>query len=114
MTRKSIAVPNECILVTGSNGLIGSKVVEEFLEYGFANLRCFVRPWSNLSRLHNVLATFNVGRNVELFTGDLLSPENCRKAAEGDNEATGSHFRSRAHRVGVAMGLGVCVGLAKL
>src|SRR6266478_1407431 len=83
MNRKSIAVPNECILVTGSNGFIGSKVVEELLEYGFANLRCFVRPSSNLSRLHNALARFNAGRNVELFTGDLLSPEDCRKAAEG-------------------------------
>ena len=83
MNRKFIASPNECILVTGSNGFIGSKVVQELLEYGFANLRCFVRPWSNLSRLHNVLATFNVGRNVELFTGDLLSPEDCANAAEG-------------------------------
>jgi nucleoside-diphosphate-sugar epimerase len=83
MDRKSIALPNECILVTGSNGFIGSKVVEELLEYGFGNLRCFVRPSSNLNRLHNALARFNAGRNVELFTGDLLSPEDCRKAAEG-------------------------------
>jgi len=55
MTRKSIAVPNECILVTGSNGFIGSKVVQELLEYGFANLRCFVRPSSKIDRLKKLL-----------------------------------------------------------
>ena len=37
MNRKSIASPKDCILVTGSNGFIGSKVVEKLLEYGFAN-----------------------------------------------------------------------------
>ena len=83
MDRKSIALPNECILVTGSNGFIGSKVVEELLEYGFANLRCFVRPSSHLDRLHNVLARFDAGKNVELVTGDLLSRDDCRNAAEG-------------------------------
>src|SRR6266700_7601136 len=83
MDRKSIALPNECILVTGSNGFIGSKVVEKLLEYGFANLRCFVRPSSNLSRLHKAFSRFDAGKNVELVTGDLLSSEDCRKATEG-------------------------------
>src|SRR5437773_2140183 len=44
MNRKFIASPKDCILVTGSNGFIGSKVVEKLLDCGFANLRCFVRP----------------------------------------------------------------------
>ncbi len=44
MHRNFIASLKDCILVTGSNGFIGSKVVQELLEYGFANLRCFVRP----------------------------------------------------------------------
>ncbi len=83
MDRKSIALPNECILVTGSNGFIGSKVVEKLLEYGFANLRCFIRPSSNLSRLHKAFSRFLSGKNVELVTGDLLSSEDCRKAVEG-------------------------------
>ena len=39
-----IVTRDERILVTGSSGFIGSKVVEKLLEYGFANLRCFVRP----------------------------------------------------------------------
>ena len=80
---KSIALAGDRILVTGSNGFIGSKVVEILLEYGFANLRCFVRPSSHLERLQKVLGNFDAGRNVELVIGDLLSREDCRKAAAG-------------------------------
>jgi nucleoside-diphosphate-sugar epimerase len=74
---------DERILVTGSGGFIGAKVFEKLLEYGFANLRCFVRPSSYLGGLKNVLAKFDAGRNIELVTGDLLSRNDCQKAAEG-------------------------------
>jgi nucleoside-diphosphate-sugar epimerase len=77
-----IASPDERILVTGSNGFIGVKLVEILLEYGFFNLRCFVRPSSQLGRLENVLVHFDGGKNVELVTGDLLSREDCGKAAD--------------------------------
>ena len=80
---KSIALAGDRILVTGSNGFIGSKLIEILLEYGFANLRCFVRPSSHLGRLQKVLGNFDAGRNVELVVGDLLSREDCRKAAAG-------------------------------
>src|SRR5438874_11669735 len=83
MNRKSIASPKDCILVTGSNGFIGTKVVENLLEYGFANLRCFVRPSSRLDRLREVLGRFSAGKNVDVFTGDLLSSDDCRKATDG-------------------------------
>ena len=83
MISQSIASPGDRILVTGSNGFIGSKVVEILLEYGFANLRCFVRPSSHLGRLQKVFGNFDAGRNIELVIGDLLSREDCRKAAEG-------------------------------
>src|SRR6266516_4172530 len=73
---------DERILVTGSSGFIGSKVVEKLLEYGFANLRCFVRRSSYLDRLQNVVGYFDAARNVELVTGDLLSREDCERAAE--------------------------------
>ena len=55
MSSEYIASPDDRILVTGSNGFIGSKVVEKLLEYGFANVRCFVRPSSRLPRLKEVL-----------------------------------------------------------
>src|SRR5438874_5459663 len=80
---KSIALAGDRILVTGSNGFIGSKLIEILLEYGFANLRCFVRPSSQLGRLQKVLGNFDAVRHVELVVGDLLSREDCRKAAAG-------------------------------
>jgi hypothetical protein len=70
------------ILVTGSNGFIGAKVVETLLEYGFPNLRCFVRPSSRLERLEQILGKFPSFANVEMISGDLLSRDDCRKAAQ--------------------------------
>jgi nucleoside-diphosphate-sugar epimerase len=70
------------VLVTGSSGFIGAKVVEILLEYGFCNLRCFVRPSSDLGRLEKTVARFNAGTKVELVAGDLLSPGDCAKAAK--------------------------------
>ena len=73
----------ECILITGSNGFIGTKTVEILLEYGFSNLRCLVRSSSRLERLKEVLSSAPGGKTVELFRGDLLSREDCRRATEG-------------------------------
>src|SRR5216110_1099775 len=83
MNRKFIASPKDCILVTGSNGFIGSKVVEKLLECGFANLRCFVRPSSKLDRLKKLLGEVPARQNVEFVIGDLLSQDDCRKATVG-------------------------------
>lgn len=78
-----IVTPGDPILITGSNGFIGVKVVETLLEYGFFNLRCFVRPSSKLEKLKKVLKDYPGARNVEIVSGDLLSRNDCRKAAEG-------------------------------
>lgn len=83
MTCEYIAQYTDCILVTGSNGFIGSKVVEKLLEYGFTNIRCLVRSSSNLDRLKELLSDAQIRRNVELVTGDLLSQGDCRQATEG-------------------------------
>lgn len=83
MNLEYIASPDDRILVTGSNGFIGTKVVEILLEYGFSKLRCFVRPSSQLGRLEKALGQFEAGEYVELITGDLLSRDDCEKAAEG-------------------------------
>jgi nucleoside-diphosphate-sugar epimerase len=71
------------ILVTGSNGFIGVRVVATLLQYGFSNIRCFVRPSSKLDDLKNVLNQFESGKDVELVTGDLLSRDDCRIAVNG-------------------------------
>jgi len=77
--------PQDRILVTGSNGFIGVKVVETLLEYGFSNIRCFVRPSSRLDRLKNALGRSEAESNIELVSGDLLAPDDCRKAAENSS-----------------------------
>jgi nucleoside-diphosphate-sugar epimerase len=74
---------DERILVTGSSGFIGSKVVERLLDYGFTDICCFVRPSSRLDRFEKALSQFDAGKNVEIVTGDLLSPTDCRKASAG-------------------------------
>jgi len=78
-----VVAKTDRILVTGASGFIGSKVVEILLEYGFSNLRCFVRPSSRLHRLNDVLRRFSAERRVELITGDLLSPDDCAAATAG-------------------------------
>ena len=40
-------------------------------------------PPVSLAALKKLLRQFDAGRNVEIVTGDLLSPADCRKAAEG-------------------------------
>ncbi|HXB59461.1 MAG TPA: NAD(P)-dependent oxidoreductase [Candidatus Acidoferrales bacterium] len=82
MTTPFIASPADRILITGSNGFIGVKVVETLLEYGFFNLRCFVRPSSKLEKLKKVLAKYPGTQNVGIVTGDLLSSDDCDKAAQ--------------------------------
>jgi nucleoside-diphosphate-sugar epimerase len=77
-----IASADDVILVTGSNGFIGAKLVEILLEYGYHNIRCFVRPSSQLERLENAISRFDAGKNVEIFKGDLLSRNDCQRAAE--------------------------------
>ena len=78
-----IISPADKILVTGSNGFIGAKVMEILLEYGFASLRCFVRPSSNLDRLKKILANSPAGQTAEVVSGDLLSRDDCQRAAAG-------------------------------
>jgi nucleoside-diphosphate-sugar epimerase len=82
MNSEYIVSLDDRILVTGSNGFIGTKVVEILLEYGFSNIRCFVRSSNRLGRLEQALGSFAAGRNVEIVTGDLLSRGDCERAAE--------------------------------
>lgn len=81
--KDSIASPFDCILVTGSNGFIGTRVVETLLRLGFGKLRCFVRPSSSLTQLGDILGRFQAKERIEFITGDLLSREDCGKATQG-------------------------------
>lgn len=70
------------ILVTGANGFIGAKVVEELLASGFMHVRCFVRPSSNLDSINTIISR-HADAAVEIFQGNLLSRDDCRTATEG-------------------------------
>ena len=83
MDARHLVQSSDRLLVTGSNGFIGTKVVERLLEYGLTNLRCFVRPSGKLENLKKILSQHSNAKTVELVSGDLLSREDCRKADAG-------------------------------
>lgn len=66
------------VFLTGGTGFVGGHVLAELLR-GSRRVRCLVRPGSE-SRLPD-------DDRVERVTGDLLSAEDCRRAAEGASAA---------------------------
>jgi nucleoside-diphosphate-sugar epimerase len=72
----------DLILITGANGFIGINVVKTLVDYGFPNLRCFVKPSSNLKHLEEIIESCDK-KAIEVFQGNLLSPDDCRKATQG-------------------------------
>ncbi|PYU29139.1 MAG: NAD(P)-dependent oxidoreductase [Acidobacteria bacterium] len=77
-----IAGPDDLMLVTGSTGFIGSKLVENLLDRGFRNLRCFARPSGDLAKIEALAHRCRDGARVEVFRGNLLSREDCIAAAK--------------------------------
>ena len=70
------------ILITGANGFIGVRVVENLLARGFRHLRCFVRPSSALAKLEAIAVRENGRARIEILKGNLLRRENCLEAAK--------------------------------
>lgn len=70
------------VLVTGSDGFIGSHLVETLLKEGFS-IRAFVyynsfNSWGWLDTLpHEII------ENIEIFTGDVRDPNGVRSAMKG-------------------------------
>jgi len=79
MANSSIVNKTDSVLITGSNGFIGCKVVETLLERGFYNLKCFARPSGKLQTLNEVLLRHPKAQ-VEIIKGNLLSREDCARA----------------------------------
>jgi len=73
---------SDMILVTGANGFIGPRVVKTLLDYGFVNLKCCVRPSSNLAALKKVISSYKTS-NVQICRGNLSSQVDCEKLTEG-------------------------------
>jgi len=70
------------VLVTGANGYVGSQVVRKLLVGGFKHVRCLTRPTSKSRNLEEIGREFG-SDNLEIVTGNLLSRDTCRSAAEG-------------------------------
>ncbi len=71
---------DDLILITGANGFIGKRLVESILKRGFRNIRCFVRPSGDLTRLESIKTDYP-DRNIDILKGNLLSRDDCRAAA---------------------------------
>ena len=69
------------ILITGANGFVGPRVAESLLNLGYRNLRCFVRPTSNLTALEQLVGRWSQAR-IEVMRGNLLSLSDCIAAAK--------------------------------
>jgi nucleoside-diphosphate-sugar epimerase len=71
------------ILVTGSNGFIGTRVVETLLASGFRRVRCLVRSRQNRAeRLFEIIGRFPAAQ-VEVVEGNLKSRGDCASIAAG-------------------------------
>ena len=74
---------NDLILVTGATGFIGSRLVSCLLDLGFLNLRCFVRPFSEVTTVEALSGCHRDGARIEVVEGNLLSREDCNSATKG-------------------------------
>jgi nucleoside-diphosphate-sugar epimerase len=78
-----IIKPEDVILVTGATGFIGSRVVENLLNRGFRTLRCLARTSVATGKLEEIKKRAGAGAHVEILYGNLLSREDCQRAASG-------------------------------
>jgi nucleoside-diphosphate-sugar epimerase len=78
---KFIADPNDLVLIKGANGFVGPRVVQSLLNLGCRNIRCLVRPTSDVTKLEGFLKETS-GARVELTRGNLLSLNECIAATK--------------------------------
>src|SRR3989454_5423413 len=83
MERETLIIgPGDRILVTGATGFIGVRLVENLVDRGFRNVRCFARPSSAVARLEAIAARSEESTRIEVVRGNLLSREDCFAATK--------------------------------
>jgi len=76
-----VADRDDLVLITGANGFVGPRVVQSLLNLGFRNIRCFVKPTSELTKLGALLEDKKDAR-IEVVRGNLLSLNECIAATK--------------------------------
>jgi nucleoside-diphosphate-sugar epimerase len=74
--------PDDPILITGANGFIGVRLVQNLLDKGFRNLRCLTRVPGKVPKLES-LREHAGDLRLQVVTGNLLSREDCAIATSG-------------------------------
>jgi nucleoside-diphosphate-sugar epimerase len=69
------------VLVTGSNGFLGSALVDKLLAHGERDVRCLVRPASDRARLEEIAKRRGVA--LDIVVGSLGSKEAAAKVVDG-------------------------------
>ena len=82
-THEVTASHDNPILVTGSTGFIGPRVVGNLLDRGFLRIRCLARPTSNLGRLKHEIDSRGAADRVEILMRSLLSRDDCSEIGRG-------------------------------
>ena len=80
--RANIISRDDLILITGATGFIGTKLVQNLVDRGFRNLRCFTRPSSQSEKFEGIARLARNGFRIEMFKGNLLSREDCTAATK--------------------------------
>lgn len=70
------------ILLTGSNGFLGGALLGRLLARGARDVRCFVRPGNDTSRIES-LGGDHPDAAIEIFHGNLVSKEDAAACMRG-------------------------------
>lgn len=79
--RSDIVGHENAILITGAAGFMGLRLVDNLLERGFRNVKCFVRHSSAIDKLE-AMASRYPGHCIQIVKGNLLSKSDCAAATK--------------------------------
>lgn len=82
MQEDTIMSFNSTILVTGSAGFLGNRLVYKLCEHGYTNIRCFIRSSQSIQKFDHIKLNYP-SVSLEFFEGDLTSQVDANNAVKG-------------------------------